>query len=83
MYTFKQYLRENLKAFPKVGTGRQQKPDAMPYKGKKNTLPKSVHHTRFDQAKHMAEYEDEDSTNYAYSILTHFNQKEDGKYENI
>ena len=72
-----------LEIFPKVGKKFKQDPEEGPWEGKRNKLPNTVHHTRYDGAKHMAEYEDEDSTRYAYDKLTKFNQKEDEEYDNL
>ena len=61
-----------LKQFPIVGQRAIQDPNTKPYKGKKNTMPQTVHQTRHDGADHMSDYEDEEGTAAAYKKLLGF-----------
>lgn len=66
---FKQLLDDVLDQFPKVGVRADQDPHATAFHGKLNTMSQYYHHTRDDGAKHMADYEDPDSTQFAFGTL--------------
>lgn len=66
---FKNLLDDVLSQFPNVGKRAKQDPFAEPFKGKKNTMTNYYQQLKKDGSDHVIEYEDEESTYYAFDTL--------------